>query len=460
MKNNNLTKLIFTGILGLLLAAGCAKNGSNGATGPAGAQGTQGATGPTGPTVTWVMPVQGVTGVYTDSVIKVGFSKPISSSTINSSTFMVSTGGVNVTGTISYNSGSQTAYFAPYAPLVQFGFFTATLTTGVKDTSGNPLLANYTWTFTAGGSSTPSRLYVTNGGCNSISVFNNASITQGNIAPDRTISGAATTFNSPYGMWHDSASDRLYVANSSANSILVFNNSSTISGNVAPNRTIAGAATTLNFPESIWYDAASDRLYVANDVANSILVYDNASTINGNVAPDSTISGAATALNGPAILWYDAASDTLYVTNYTGSILIFNSASTLTGNVAPVRTISGAATLLNQPYGTWYDSTSDSLYVADYSANSIFVFSNASTINGNVAPDRIISGASTALKGPVGIWFDSASDRLYTGNWSGNTILVFNNASTINGDVVPNRTISSVATGLDSPFGIWLDLNP
>ncbi len=458
MKTKAINKLLVLSLFALLIAAGCS-NGKNGATGATGAQGTQGATGPTGPTVTWVMPIPGATDVFMDSVVKVGFSNPMSPTTINSSTFMVSTGGINVTGTVSYNSGSQTAFFSPNFPLSAFGSYKATLTTGIKDTAGNPL-TTYSWTFVAGGSTTPSRLYVTNGGGNSISVFNNASITQGNIAPDSTISGAATTFNSPYGMWHDSASDRLYVANFDANSILIFNNASTISGNVAPNRTIAGAATTLNYPESIWYDSASDRLYVANEGADSILVYYNASTINGNVAPDSTISGGATALNGPAILWFDAASDTLYVTNYTGSILIFNSASTLTGNVAPVRTISGAATLLNQPYGTWYDSTSDSLYVADYSANSIFVFSNASTINGNVAPDRIISGASTTLKGPVGIWFDSASDRLYTGNWSGNTILVFNNASTLNGDVAPNRTISGLATGLDSPYGIWLDLNP
>ncbi len=446
-------------MLSLLVAAGCS-DGKNGATGAAGAQGSQGTTGPTGPTVTWVMPVQGATGVYTDSVIKVGFSKPISSSTINASTFLVSTGGINVTGTVSYNPGSQTAFFDPNIPLVQFGFYTATLTTGVKDTSGNPILSNYTWTFFAGGAATPSKLYVTNesGASSSILVFNNASTANGNISPDRSITGAATTITGPEGMWLDTGSDRLYIPNWNGNNILVFNNASTANGNIPPNRNIVGALTTFNEPTGIWLDAASDTLYVANFGANSILVFNNASTTNGNVAPSRTISGAATTLGLPHSLWLDTASNTLYVANFGGnSILVFNNASTATGNITPDRTIAGVSTTLASPAGLSLDTASDTLYVADRSG-SILIFNNASTINGDVAPSRTISGATTTLTGPYGIWLDMTSDRLYVADISTGKILVFNNASTINGDVAPSRTISGAATGLSTPAAFWLDI--
>ena len=444
----------------LLVAAGCS-NGKNGATGAAGVQGPQGVTGPTGPTVTWVMPLQGATGVYIDSVIKVGFSKPISSSTINASTFMISTGGVTITGTVSYNSGSQTAYFSPYAPLVQFGSYTATLTTGVTDTNSNPLLANYTWTFTAGGASTPSRLYTSDWTNDSIPVFNNANSANGNIFPDRSVSGAATLLNEPSSIWLDKASDRLYVANNNTNSILVFNNASTINGNAVPARVISGAATTLSSPYSVWYDAGSDRFYVPNYGANSILVFDNASTINGNVAPSRIISGTATTLSGPITVWYDATADQLYVSNYGApSVIVFSNAGTATGDVAPSRTIAGSNTTFSGPFPLWLDYDSDELYVGDYSNSSILVFKNASTADGNITPSRIISGASTTLSEPWGLFLDSANNRLYVMDPGAVSVLVFNSASSINGDVVPDRTIAGSNTGFSYPTGLWLDLNP
>jgi Bacterial Ig-like domain len=464
MKKNNITKLIFIGILGLLLAAGCSgKNGSTGAAGATGNQGAQGQTGnegPANPTVSWVMPVQGATDVYTDSVIKVGFSKPISSSTINASTFMVSTGGINVTGTVSYNSGSQTAFFDPYMPLAQFGFYTATLTTGIMDTAGNPITAAYTWTFLAGGSTTPLRLYISDWSNASISVFNNAGATNGNIFPDRIVSGGATLINSPGGIWLDKASDRLYVSNTNVSGILVFNSISTANGNIAPSRNITGAATTLGRPYGIWYDTNSDSLYAVDCSANAVFVFDNASTINGNVAPSRTISGSNTAFDCPEGIWLDSKSDQMYISNYYGSVVIFNNASTANGNIAPSRTIAGSTTTFSEPYALWLDSASDQLYVGDYGSSSILVFSNASTVNGDIAPARTLSGVNTTLNEPWNIWLDSANNRLYVANFAKASVLVFDSANTINGDVAPSRTIAGSNTGLSGPAAMWLDMNP
>ena len=68
--------------------------------------------------------------------------------------------------------------------------------------------------------------------------------------------------------------------------------------NVAPLRTISGAATRLNGPVGVTLDTAGN-LYVSNSgspVDSSITVY--AFGANGNVAPLSIISGASTGFNG------------------------------------------------------------------------------------------------------------------------------------------------------------------
>jgi DNA-binding beta-propeller fold protein YncE len=174
--------------------------------------------------------------------------------------------------------------------------------------------------FGCGGSNsapaTPVSLYVTDIGTNSILVFNNPGTLNGNVAPDRMISGSNTTLNFPKGLWLDSTSNRLYVANAGTNSILVFNNPGTLNGNVAPNpaSTISGSNTTLNGPWGLWLDSTSNRLYVANANNSSILVFNNPNAPpgfcpicrpNGNVAPDRKVSGSNTTLNTPVGLWLD-----------------------------------------------------------------------------------------------------------------------------------------------------------
>ena len=446
----------FMFVLAMVFMAGC--TGSNGKNGAIGATGPQG---PTDPTVSWVLPVQGANDVYTDSVIKVGFAKPMDSSTINASTFSVSTGGITLAGTISYNAGSQTAFFDPNIPLAPFDSYTASLSTGIKDAQGNPLQAAYTWSFVAGGSSTPMNLYVGVFSSSQILVFNKAGAAQGNIFPDRNISGGSTLIFGPESIWLDKASDRLYVANVGAASIGIFDNASTANGNIAPSRTIVGASTGLTRPSGMWYDSASDTLYVSDQTGNSVVVFANVSTLNGNVAPTRTISGANTTLSTPVGIWYDLLTNELYVANYgNATIDIFDNANTLNGNIAPSRVISGSNTTFLNPVALWLDNSSDQLYVTDYSKGAVDVFDNASSVNGNIAPSRIISGTNTTLSIPWTMWLDSSNNQLYVSNGVGQSVVVFDGADTLNGNVAPSRSIAGVNTGLGQPIGLWLDMNP
>ena len=94
------------------------------------------------------------------------------------------------------------------------------------------------------------------------------------------------------------AQEELFVANTAANSILVYSRVAT--GDSAPIRTISGAATGLNGPSTVVVDQDNGELLVANQGNNSITVY--SLKAGGNAAPIRTLSGAATGLSGPQFL--------------------------------------------------------------------------------------------------------------------------------------------------------------
>ena len=111
----------------------------------------------TPPAVTSTIPVDNATNVEINSPVTVTFSEAMDTSTINSSTFtLTSSSGTTqslkkaaaVTGTISYDASSKTATFTPSTNLSYSTTYTATVTNGVKDIAGNAMASNKTWSFT------------------------------------------------------------------------------------------------------------------------------------------------------------------------------------------------------------------------------------------------------------------------------------------------------------------------
>lgn len=98
------------------------------------------------PTVTSVSPADSATNVSTTASVSVTFSQAMNASTINSATFLVTAGGTQVPGTI---LASGTIYtFAPSGSLATNTLYTVTVTTGVQDSAGNGMAANFTSSFT------------------------------------------------------------------------------------------------------------------------------------------------------------------------------------------------------------------------------------------------------------------------------------------------------------------------
>jgi len=94
-----------------------------------------------------VVPAMGARNVKTNSTIQATFSEAVDPTTLSTTSFFLS--GV-VTGTVEFDSSTNTATFTPSGHLSSDTPYTATITTGVTDTSGNSLAGNFTWTFTTG----------------------------------------------------------------------------------------------------------------------------------------------------------------------------------------------------------------------------------------------------------------------------------------------------------------------
>jgi hypothetical protein len=102
--------------------------------------------GTTSPTVISTLPLKTATGVALNIQVAAIFSEALDPLTITTSTFTLMQGTKIVAGTVSY-AGTTATYIAA-SNLTSNTTYTATITTGVKDLSGNSLNSNYVWTFT------------------------------------------------------------------------------------------------------------------------------------------------------------------------------------------------------------------------------------------------------------------------------------------------------------------------
>jgi hypothetical protein len=149
MYRQSKNRILFTAFLLLIFTIGCGDPDKQNAA-AAGSPGTP-------PTVTSVTPVNGNVGVCPNTaIISATFSKAMNPATITSSSFTVTApGGAGVAGAVTYVASTNVATFKPTSPLALNTVFKATITTGVADTFGNNLAANFTWSFTTPASCPP-----------------------------------------------------------------------------------------------------------------------------------------------------------------------------------------------------------------------------------------------------------------------------------------------------------------
>lgn len=116
----------------------------------------------TSPSVTATTPTSGATGVSTTTSIAVQVSEALQPSSVTTATAYIMNGSTAVPSTVSYTAGSQNFTLTPASALLAGTAYTVILKGGtgtnrILDLAGNPLSADYTWTFTtqsSGGGST------------------------------------------------------------------------------------------------------------------------------------------------------------------------------------------------------------------------------------------------------------------------------------------------------------------
>ncbi len=237
---------------------------------------------------------------------------------------------------------------------------------------------------------------------------------------------------------------RMYTANWGDNSVLITDDVlATPDEGTATPRVVKGRTTGFADFESdgIAVDVGRDLAYVVT--SSEVLVFEAASTMEGDVAPVRTMvmDGSDGYYVGVEL---DEANDRLYVTNYEGVFVVAN-ASTADGTVLPV-----AKSLAGQMSTITLDPVADILYVSGDYSNELYSFDGASTLTGVVTPTRtVIWGKDTGdVYGSPGLWVDACNDRLYIGSnqtaKDGTALYAIENASTFTGEVA--LTTSSVAT--------------
>ena len=100
------------------------------------------------PTVTLTAPTDGAYDVPLSTDIEAAFSEEMDPASVDALTFLLVDGaGVPVAGSVSYDPASHVAVFLPDVELASTTYYTATVTTGVSDLTGDHMVADRTWVF-------------------------------------------------------------------------------------------------------------------------------------------------------------------------------------------------------------------------------------------------------------------------------------------------------------------------
>jgi DNA-binding beta-propeller fold protein YncE len=163
-------------------------------------------------------------------------------------------------------------------------------------------------------------------------------------------------------------------------------------GNMAPTRVITGAATKLaRTVHGIAFDPQRDEIYAPNALADAVLVFRGGA--NGDEPPVRVIQGPGTGLVNPHAVSLDLAHREILVASLSAkAIAVFP--MNATGDAKPIRYLQGPRTRLGHIVGLGVDPEMNVLVVAN--SEEVLIFKRTDT--GDVAPSGEIKGARTGIR--------------------------------------------------------------
>jgi DNA-binding beta-propeller fold protein YncE len=344
-------------------------------------------------------------------------------------------------------------------------------------------------------------LYVSDDIGNRVLVFNVNAISDGEPAvhvlgqPDFTTVSTSTTasgLNNPHGVTYNPNTNRLFVADEGNSRVSIFNTATIIDGEDAVN--VIGQATFtsganvtragLSSPRGISIDVTNKILFLADSGSYRVTYYDlnnladgmNATGVLGqidisytfgstanfsqsikNSGTDTYVSGAG--FSSPSTTALDTTHHRLFVSDAANNrvlVYILDSTNQLVDHTPDavlgavsllaegVSSIS-ASTFLAGPGGLAYDDVHERLFVSDALANRVLVFDTTTITNGEdavavIGQSDFISGTvysvTAGIRMPQGLdyYTDGVNERLFVSDYGNNKVAVYDVASITNGE--------------------------
>jgi hypothetical protein len=310
-----------------------------------------------GPTITATNPASAAMSVFIDTTVSATFSTDMDPTTITNATFTVAVagGGAPVSGTVSYDSASKIATFAPSANLTSNTQYTATVSPAVKDLFGNPLIAGLVpnpWSFTTGattGAAGPPAINL--GTAGSFAVMATASISStGPVVINGDVGLAPGTSQ---GIPPAQVNGTIHVndpvvTQAQADLLAAYNDAVSRSANAL---VLPGNMGGLTFTPGLYVNSTSVLLSGAgpgNNVTldaqgdpNAVFIFKMGTTLTTGTSSQVILAGGAKAGN---VFWQVGSSATLGVTSiFEGNVLAAVSITINTGAAVEGRMFAGAA---------------------------------------------------------------------------------------------------------------------
>ncbi|MBI4458264.1 NHL repeat-containing protein, partial [Candidatus Uhrbacteria bacterium] len=327
---------------------------------------------------------------------------------------------------------------------------------------------------------------ITNG-MNATNVLGQANFTTATSATSQS------GMTNPRAVAYDATGNRLFVADTGNNRVLVFDLSGGITNGMNASNvlgqanftTVAVAMTQsgMNLPAAVTYDAAGQRLFVTDSNNARVLVFDLSGGItNGmnatNVLGQANFTTAITTttqsgVNSPYGSAYDAAGQRLFVSD-DKRVLVFDLSGGITNGMNASNVLGQADFTSNASATTQsgmsisqdvaYDGTDNRLFVADYGNSRVLIFNLSGGITNGMAASNVLgqslftanAGATTQsrMNLPVGVTYDASNKRLFVGDTSNRRVLVFDfSVSSGSSCPSPSITLSRSNGGESFAFG-------
>ena len=360
------------------------------------------------PAVIATVPLNTSTGVPLNPVLRASFNESLNCSTLVSpaATFIVTGPGTNaVAGTIGCAAAITT--FTPAASLAVNTVYTATITTGVQNLDGIPMVGNYVWTFRTVPAATAPKVIATVpiNLATGVPINQTLTATFSEAMNGATIDGAALSVTAPGGV--AVAGTVSYVA---GGSVAVFVPTANLAAGTVYTATITTGATDLEGTALLSNFSWTFTTGLAADTTQPTVV----STVPVDAATGVDLNQAVSASFSKAMNPASMDSSTFTVTGPGGSAVSGLVGYAVTGNTA---TFTPSANLAaTTVYTATITTAARDLAANALASNYVWSFTTGTALNSSRPEVMSTIPANTAINVPlnqaVSATFDQAMDPL------------------------------------------------